>query len=44
MDDMGQVLIGCSGWSYPDQPEKGGWTKVFYPSTETKSSILFTIF
>src|SRR6187431_3718993 len=44
MDDMGQVLIGCSGWSYPDQPEKGGWTKVFYPSTETKRLAYYSQF
>ena len=30
------VHIGCSGWSYADPVEKGGWTKVFYPSAETK--------
>jgi uncharacterized protein YecE (DUF72 family) len=30
-------LIGCSGWNYPDTPEKGeGWTEVFYPDKETK--------
>jgi len=28
--------LGCSGWSYADPPEKGGWTKVFYPSSQTK--------
>jgi uncharacterized protein YecE (DUF72 family) len=44
MDDMGQVLLGCSGWSYPDQPEKGGWTKVFYPSTETKRLAYYSQF
>jgi len=30
------VLIGCSGWSYADSVNKGGWTKVFYPDTNTK--------
>ena len=30
------MLIGCSGWSYADSVEKGGWTKVFYPNAETK--------
>jgi len=30
------VLIGCSGWSYADSVEKGGWTKVFYPNAQTK--------
>jgi uncharacterized protein YecE (DUF72 family) len=33
---MYQILIGCSGWSYADLPEKGGWTKVFYPDGQTK--------
>ncbi|HKO41004.1 MAG TPA: DUF72 domain-containing protein [Nitrososphaeraceae archaeon] len=33
---MNQILIGCSGWSYADLPEKGGWTKVFYPNVQTK--------
>ncbi|MFB5600114.1 MAG: DUF72 domain-containing protein [Nitrososphaeraceae archaeon] len=33
---MKQILIGCSGWSYSDTPEKGGWTKVFYPNSKTK--------
>src|SRR6478735_6195873 len=41
---MGQVLIGCSGWSYSDQPEKGGWTKVFYPSTDTKRLAYYSQF
>ena len=31
-----QIYLGCSGWSYSDPPEKGGWTKVFYPSSQTK--------
>ena len=30
------MLIGCSGWSYADSVEKGGWTKVFYPNAQTK--------
>src|SRR5688500_18202204 len=33
---MHKVLIGCSGWSYADLLEKGGWTKVFYPNSQTK--------
>ena len=33
---MGKFLIGCSGWSYPDKAEKGGWTKAFYPDSKTK--------
>jgi uncharacterized protein YecE (DUF72 family) len=31
-----QFLIGCSGWNYPDTPDKGGWTGVFYPDKDTK--------
>jgi uncharacterized protein YecE (DUF72 family) len=30
------VEIGCSGWSYSDSFENGGWTKVFYPDAQTK--------
>ena len=30
------VLIGCSGWSYSDSFERGGWVKVFYPDAQTK--------
>jgi uncharacterized protein YecE (DUF72 family) len=30
------VLIGCSGWSYSDPFERGGWVKVFYPDAQTK--------
>ena len=30
------MRIGCSGWSYSDSVEKGGWMKVFYPDTQTK--------
>jgi uncharacterized protein YecE (DUF72 family) len=30
------VLIGCSGWSYSDSFETGGWVKVFYPDAQTK--------
>jgi uncharacterized protein YecE (DUF72 family) len=29
-------LLGCSGWSYADTPDKGGWTEVFYPNANTK--------
>ena len=31
-----QLYIGCSGWSYSDTFDKGGWTKIFYPDTKTK--------
>ena len=30
------VHIGCSGWSYADPVEKGGWVKVFYPNAQIK--------
>jgi uncharacterized protein YecE (DUF72 family) len=30
------IKIGCSGWSYADSFERGGWVKVFYPDTQTK--------
>ncbi|HET9357986.1 MAG TPA: DUF72 domain-containing protein [Nitrososphaeraceae archaeon] len=30
------VFIGCSGWSYSDTFEKGGWVKAFYPDAQTK--------
>jgi len=30
------LYIGCSGWSYSDTFDKGGWTKIFYPDTKTK--------
>jgi uncharacterized protein YecE (DUF72 family) len=30
------VQIGCSGWSYADSVENGGWVKVFYPNANTK--------
>src|SRR5215469_15334956 len=33
---MGEVLLGCSGWNYPDTADKGGWTGVFYPDKDTK--------
>ncbi len=31
-----QILIGCSGWSYSDSYEAGGWVGSFYPDTKTK--------
>ena len=33
---MGEFMLGCSGWNYPDTPDKGGWTGVFYPDKDTK--------
>ena len=32
---MGELLLGCSGWSYADPAEKGGWTGAFYPDFKT---------
>ena len=31
-----QIRIGCSGWKYNDNVEKGGWIGVFYPDDKTK--------
>ena len=33
---MGNLILGCSGWNYPDTADKGGWTGVFYPDKDTK--------
>ena len=33
---MGEFLLGCSGWNYPDTADKGGWTEIFYPDKDTK--------
>jgi len=33
---MTNLLIGCSGWSYGDKSEKGGWIGSFYPNTTVK--------
>ncbi|HEV8405826.1 MAG TPA: DUF72 domain-containing protein [Nitrososphaera sp.] len=30
------MLIGCSGWSYGDKSEKGGWVGSFYPNATVK--------
>lgn len=32
---MGELLLGCSGWDYPQLPPKG-WLGVFYPTQKTK--------
>jgi uncharacterized protein YecE (DUF72 family) len=33
----GNLLLGCSGWNYPDTPDNGGgWTEIFYPDKSTK--------
>jgi uncharacterized protein YecE (DUF72 family) len=33
---MPELLIGCSGWSYNDKSERGGWLGTFYPSSTVK--------
>jgi hypothetical protein len=35
---MGELLLGCSGWNYPDNPDKGGWTleNIQRPKSEEK--------
>jgi len=33
---MMAVHLGCSGWSYADSVEKGGWVKIFYPNPQIK--------
>ncbi|HEY7080338.1 MAG TPA: DUF72 domain-containing protein, partial [Nitrososphaeraceae archaeon] len=33
---QGNLILGCSGWNYPDTPDKGGWTGIFYPEKSTK--------
>ena len=33
---MGELLLGCSGRNYSDNPYKGSWTDVFYPDKDTK--------
>jgi uncharacterized protein YecE (DUF72 family) len=41
---LGDVLIGCSGWSYADPSEKGGWTGAFYPDDKTKRLAFYAKF
>ncbi len=41
---MGEFLIGCSGWSYPDEAEKGGWTGSFYPDKNAKRLAYYSQF
>ncbi|MGC1933349.1 MAG: hypothetical protein WA667_30615 [Candidatus Nitrosopolaris sp.] len=31
---MSEFLLRCSGWNYPDTPDKSGWTRVFYPDKD----------
>lgn len=33
---MAELLIGCSGWSYPETNEKGGWVGTFYPNKNVR--------
>lgn len=30
------MLVGCSGWNYPDPVDKGGWVGPFYPDSKTR--------
>lgn len=32
----GKILVGCSGWNYPDPADKGGWVGPFYPDSKTR--------
>jgi uncharacterized protein YecE (DUF72 family) len=41
---MGKLLLGCSGWSYPDPAEKGGWTGAFYPDSKTRRLAFYSQF
>jgi hypothetical protein len=40
---LGDLLLGCSGWNYPDTADKGGWTGVFY-LTRTPKGFAITQF
>lgn len=31
-----KLLVGCSGWNYPDLSDKGGWVGSFYPDARTR--------
>lgn len=41
---MQKILVGCSGWSYAGLPDKGGWTKIFYPYSITKKLPFYSQF
>jgi uncharacterized protein YecE (DUF72 family) len=41
---MGKLLLGCSGWSYSDPAEKGGWTGAFYPDSKTRRLAFYSQF
>ena len=32
----GKLIVGCSGWNYPDPAEKGGWVGPFYPDSKAR--------
>ena len=33
---LAEMVVGCSGWNYPDRAENGGWVGSFYPRASTK--------
>jgi uncharacterized protein YecE (DUF72 family) len=41
---QGNLILGCSGWNYPDTPDKGGWTEIFYPDKSTKRLCYYSQF
>ena len=41
---MSELLLGCSGWSYADPAEKGGWTGAFYPDSKTRRLAFYAQF
>jgi len=38
------LLVGCSGWSYNDTTEKGGWVGSFYPNKSIKKLPFYSRF
>lgn len=43
-DQQKKILVGCSGWSYSDSYEKGGWVGSFYPDAKTKKLSYYSQF
>ena len=41
---MGELLLGCSVWSYADPAEKVGWTGAFYPDSKTRRLAFYSRF
>ena len=41
---QGNIVLGCSGWNYPDTPDNGGWTEIFYPDKSTKRLLHYSQF